>query len=311
MSKESKERRRVLSLLAGTDELTDAFLNLDRLPLTTKEKKSQPHWHGGGVCIKFAQSNAQFKNEIHVYCLLRALMIQIEHKWHSTQSGRRGRPSSKNWQWSPKKKIQKANNSPEVKLERAIAQATLEKAQSDPEKAEWSNHIPICASYLSDHADGQTCIDVARRHRDGEYTFFELKWESNNPLYAAMQLLRYFTVYLFTRCHLVELGYSNCTQSMLEAQKIHLGVLAPPPFYGYKIRGCQEAQLYELGWFEQSVDAAVQKFVRECTPQELCLRDVSFAFYKLPEPPGTPRETIDTIAKTIVTDPSCIKRVYN
>ncbi len=181
MAKRSKPRGCVSSLLDGTDEFADAFLNLNRLPLTSAQMKSRPLWQGRGVCIEFSRSNSQFQDEVHVYCLLKALMAQIELNWKSAQNGRWGKPSAKNWRWDPQVKIAPKNNSPEVLLERAIAQATLEKAQGVPAKAEWSNHIPTCAGYLSSHSDGQTCIDIARRHKKEEYSLFELKWNSNTP----------------------------------------------------------------------------------------------------------------------------------
>ncbi len=129
-----------------------------------------------------------------------------------------GQPSIENWRFDKHTEIDGANISRETRLERLIALLT---------DGDWANQIPIAAGLCD--GGGHCCIDLARR--DGsEYWLFELKVDSNNPLYAAIQMLRYGTLYLFWRLH-PELIRNQEQQPVLTAQTIHLRILAPRAFY--------------------------------------------------------------------------------
>ena len=97
------------------------------------------------------------------------------------------------------------------------------------------------------------------------YALIELKTESDTPLYAAFEILLYGLIYLFSRCHMRELGYDMKDQRLLGADSIHLRVLASDQFY-------KEGP--SLGWLERDLNDAIRWFAK--TKRNDLVMDFSF-----------------------------------
>jgi hypothetical protein len=100
--------------------------------------------------------------------------------------------------------------------------------------------------------------------------FVELKWESNNPVYAAFEVLSYGVIYLFSRKFL---SRHYGTREWMKKSAILLSVLAPAPFY----ENCLHAGLRN---FENSLDSAIRSLVHRHFGHDL---KMGFCFARFPE----------------------------
>lgn len=108
----------------------------------------------------------------------------------------------------------------EVALERSI----VLQGGSD----QWTCQMPTASGLHGEHVNKRRSIDLVRRSIEGVYTFVELKTTSDQPLYAAFEILGYGLAYLHARrAGLRGLGRYN----VMEAQRIDLVVLAPEAWY--------------------------------------------------------------------------------
>jgi hypothetical protein len=92
----------------------------------------------------------------------------------------------------------------------------------------WGNDVPT-ASGLVNSRGRQMNVDLAHRVAGG-FEFIELKWTSNTPYDAAMQILRYGAIYMLYRLD-AELKERFREHAMLQASRIGLEVLAPAAYY--------------------------------------------------------------------------------
>jgi hypothetical protein len=141
--------------------------------------------------------------------------------------------SAENWRWhSPQPQISAHNTSPEVAIERAVAQAAVALGRSD-----WSNQVPAASGLLGVGSDRRRAIDLVRRLGERHFQFIELKIASDAPLYAAVELLGYASLWLVARS-----DPPLRPSVLLEADTIDLRVLAPSTFYdGYELQDLERA----------------------------------------------------------------------
>ena len=150
------------------------------------------------------------------------------------------------------------NQSPEKTLEKAIV--TLEPPGI------WANQVPTASGLYEGHRDRHRNIDLVQRSAPGEYAFIELKVGSDTPSYAAMEVLQYAALYTFARRHYTD---DECVQhALLQAETIHLRVLAPRSFYGKE----------PIDGLERSITEGLAAF---CAP-ESCAWMMDFAFLAFP-----------------------------
>ncbi len=168
--------------------------------------------------------------------LIRDMLAQIRANWDQRNSR-----SKENWRWEKKPDHDPKNCSLEVKLERKIVKST---------DADWVNQVPI-ASGLTASAGGRRAIDLVHRCGDGWYEFIELKvnGRAGTPLFAAMEILQYGALYMFSRENAQALGYERT--GMLGARGIHLKVAAPAEYY----------KSYDLAWLEPRLNAGLDQFL--------------------------------------------------
>lgn len=141
--------------------------------------------------------------------------------------------STENWRWhSPQPQISAHNASPEVVVERAVAQAAVALGRSD-----WSNQVPVASGLVGGIGDRRRAIDLVRRRGERHFQLDELKIASDTPLYAAVELLGYASLWLIA-CS----DPPSRSSVLLEADTIDLRVLAPSTFYdGYELQDLERA----------------------------------------------------------------------
>ncbi|THJ17142.1 MAG: hypothetical protein CAF45_016665 [Nitrospira sp. CG24E] len=220
-------------ILDGVNDIIDKALGLDF-------KAKTPLYGHKTACQRLtSESPRDFDGRL----LIETIYGQIENSDRREKS-----PSKQNWRWYPNPKIDPENDSPEVRLERAIVAL--------PGNG-WANQIPTASGLVNEHLDKTRNIDLVHWCKDGWYEFLELKVESNTPLFAAMEILQYGILYIFSRAYRVALGYRPHENPLLYGEGVHLKVLAPEDYY--KDRG----ELYKLEWLEKKINDGLQVFLSE------------------------------------------------
>lgn len=170
------------------------------------------------------QVNENSSTAIHRQAIVEALFERVEANWARCIGALSRPPSTQNWRWwDPKFEIAPENRSPEVTLEREIVRAARALGRKD-----WSNQVPI-ASGIVGGGDRRRAIDLVHQRALGGFDFVELKIESDNPIFAAVEILQYGFVWLLSRQDQDVLGYRGRT--LIEASDVQLSVLAPSAYY--------------------------------------------------------------------------------
>lgn len=163
----------------------------------------------------------------------------ISSNWLTSGAAANVNRSRQNWRWTLQPQIGAANRSPEVVLERAIAAASAAHGRTD-----WANQIPVASGLIVGAADGRRAIDLAQQRGDRHYELIELKVASDTPLYAAVELLGYASLWLLARQ-----AIPGHAPALLAADRVDLRVLAPAAFYAP----------FQLERLERSIDADVRR----------------------------------------------------
>jgi len=217
-----------ISILCGVDDIIDEWVSF------SQPEGKRPYYHHKKNYQRWAARGPQ---ELDGLRLTQAIYQRIATNWDPSSI----RKSKENWRWRPCLKVSAHNKSAEVPLERAVVGLKL---------AEWTNHVPTASGLCGSNPGKHRCVDLVRRTGDLHYEFIELKVGANNPLYAAMEILQYGMLYLFTRTHLAELCYNpNTLPELLQAIVVHLRVLAPTNYYKYY-----------LWWFEDVLNKGISKY---------------------------------------------------
>jgi len=200
-----------LSLFEGVDRLaTDYFgiTSIGHWSAMLKLGKAPPAAFDGPAFVSklFSQVSANWNG-----CL--AALAALDHL-----------PSRENWRWfDPKYECSDHNRSAEVTLERNIVKAARSQNRMD-----WSNQVPVASGVIKG-GDRKRAIDLVHQRGPSAFDFVELKVESNNPLYAAVEILQYGFVWLLSRLSQDALGYGG--RPLIQASDVQLSVLAPQAYY--------------------------------------------------------------------------------
>ena len=215
----------------------------------------RPHYRHKAAYDRLSLS---FLASLDVCDLLHKIYRQIETNWKARTY--RNNPSKENWRFKPQPKISPHNKGLEIKLQKAIIR--IRKNASSRDATNWVNHIPT-ASGLWDHkCDKHRAIDLVHllpgKSRYDEAEFIELKVDRNSghPLHAAIEVLLYGVLYIFSRRHFKDLQYDGENQPLLQAKTIHLVVLAPFTKY------YADCKLDCLEMLENKIMGGVERFVQ-------------------------------------------------
>lgn len=231
-------------ILKDVDKIIDDILGV------TSIGKTSPHYRNKEACDQLHLHRVPLKN--FAAELLKKVYNQIESNW----KGRlyKKHPSKENWRFQQNRNIDKENKSLEIQLQRAIVNINQ---NMWPDAKNWANHVPT-ASGLWDHkCDKHRAIDLVHvcpgQNQYDTVEFIELKVDtkSGHPLYAAIEVLLYGLLYIFSRRHLEELEYKLTKQPLLQAKAIHLVVLAPYKYYDG----------YQFDWLEEAITNGLKRFI--------------------------------------------------
>ena len=129
-------------------------------------------------------------------------------------------PSDKNWRLQ--KDVDYSTKSHEVSLERTIVSTCKN----------WWNQVPVASGLVDSSGNKHAKIDLVNQ-TDGGFDFVELKWNSDNAVYATVEILRYALIYLFSLVNKEEFDYmkEGRNTELMRASRIQLQVLAPRSYY--------------------------------------------------------------------------------
>ena len=224
------------SILNGTYRIIDQFFGVTHIG------KRAPHYGNKTACLTLSDSPP---NGLNGFELVERIFRRIEANWDN--SPRRGKlPSRENWRHE--RSIEEEGQRLEVRLERAIAKLGRKR---------WANQVPTSSGLMGAHLDKTRNIDLVYDCGNGRYKFVELKVNSNTPLFAAMEILGYGLIYLFSRL------YRNPSDKiMLDAKSIHLKVLAPYKYYYYITKTpVRHDEKYQLAWLEDLINDGLGTFL--------------------------------------------------
>jgi len=197
---------RPASILDGVDAIVDRTLGVMNIGATA------PHYRH--ITAYRAVANGAMIDGV---TLIQEMFRRIESNWpgNSCRGG-------ENWRWEKKTYIDERNSSPEKRFEKTVA----------AECGEWYNMIPVASGVLPVAQEGGRRIDLARQCGVGWFEFVELKIgdKCETPLHAAVEIVGYGLIYLFSRKYRQQLGYDS-RNILLSADRISLKVLAPAASY--------------------------------------------------------------------------------
>ena len=219
-----------MSICDGIDKIIDRHLGVE-------DVGKAPHYVHKTSCLRLSKEPPKgFSAKPMLFEILECL----EKNWGKSPRRKYAEPSNENWRFKPKPHISKKNVSLEKILEKKIANIG---------DKNWVNQVPT-ASGLWDHAsDKLRNIDLVHRLGPKRYEFIELKIKSDTPLKAAVEILVYGMLYIFSRR---QYGLSQKQdKELLQAETINLRVLAPLNFY----------DRYNLAWLEVELNSGLKSFL--------------------------------------------------
>lgn len=155
--------------------------------------------------------------------------IDPEGIYNSLERGWTGKPierSEKLWELRRATRIAPHNPYPEIILEKSVAMLAQRKHMSRC----YFNQCPTASGIFHPTRDRRSAVDLvywsASKRRA---SLMELKWRSDEPCDALLQVVRYGMIYLFCRVHRSALPLSN--RPLMDADHIALGVVAPKAYY--------------------------------------------------------------------------------
>jgi hypothetical protein len=162
---------------------------------------------------------------------LMTLHLRLSEKWRDcTAKNTKAGQSSSNWRWKAdpfdydqdERKKAGTKKDFEVQFERETA-IQLNKWSSN----KWANQVPVASGFIASRNDHKTALDFAHYNAEAkEITMFELKWASNDPLYAAFELVRYAFMLLIARREHPD-KIKTAGEQWRQAERVKLAVAAP------------------------------------------------------------------------------------
>lgn len=236
-----------MSILTGVGSLVDEWLQIE-------PKGKPPYYRHRTAALDLSRRQAPITR---TQDFLEASYARIGDNWRAAAEAGASNPSRENWRWKRHLELSPRNTSAEVGLERAIVAACGDA---------WSNQMPTASGLVGPAADKRAAVDLVYREGPTTYSFVELKVESDNALFAAVEILMYGLLFVWSRKNLGRLGYDVDEQPVLAASNVNLRVLAPNDYYC----GC------ELTNLANAIDQGLREFGKQ---DDLVL---GFAFRALP-----------------------------
>ena len=222
------------SILHGVDDHINQVLGLQARSLKYKHKES---------CQLFSK---QPQLNLDGKALVDGIYKRIKDNWNKQPSR-----SSENWRDIAQDRPSSDSKKLEVTLERRIVGCQW------PDSIKWVNQVPVASGLTDSPRDRKRAIDLVHLSvvSNNWYEFIELKVgkSGGTPLFAAMEILQYGVLYIFSRKNARQLGYDINAKPSLKAAGIHLQVLAPATYYNS----------YWLGWLKHKINDGVRCLLEE------------------------------------------------
>lgn len=145
-----------------------------------------------------------------------------------------------NWVWRYKEPGE--TDSDEVRLERAIAKL---------DESRWACQISTSSGVEGAYLHRRRAVDLVRHLGPYRYAFVELKTGSDNPLYAAFEILGYALAYLHARA---EGWIGSGNHNVFDAEQIELTILGPEDWYKYSDRRIEKKMDEGLAWLARELN---------------------------------------------------------
>ena len=221
-----------MSILAGIGNLVDDWLKIEA-------KGQAPHYRHRSAALELTRRNDPI---VGTSSFLEASYACIQSNWLAAIDAGYSNPSRANWRWKRHADLSAENRSPEIILERSIVRACGDG---------WSNQMPTASGLVGPSSDKRAAVDLVYREDPGRYSLIELKVDSDNPLFAAIEILLYGLLFVWSRDNQEKLGYDLEVQPVLSSRSVTLSVLAPIGYYrDYELTSLNTALndgLVELG----------------------------------------------------------------
>jgi len=201
-----------MSILQGIDELVDDWLDVEPIG-------KPPYFRHKSTAIEPSRRTTRIRD---ARPFLDACYSRIQQNWLAAIDSGYTNPSKENWRWKRHLDLAANNTSPELRLERAIVASCGES---------WSNQMPVASGLVGPASNKRAAVDLVYREDPTTYSLIELKVDSDNPLFAAIEILIYGLLFVWSRANQDSLGYDDKEQPVLGATDITLGVLAPERFF--------------------------------------------------------------------------------
>ena len=134
--------------------------------------------------------------------------------------------SEKLWELRHACNISSHNPYPETMLEYAVANLA-----ENGYMPEWFNQCPVASGMNDSSRYRRSCVDLVHWDKANKCArLVELKWESDDPLSAFSQILRYGAAYLFCRGHKGKLKFPAESLIEMNVRHVSLEVVAPHSF---------------------------------------------------------------------------------
>lgn len=255
-------------ILKGVGDVIDNALHLKFGKHPRYERKSNCRQLSGNPIydLNFEAFVSEIYNQLELNCAERLPEIR--------QGGKP--PGPENWRWKPLTNFaSREKRGLEVPFERLIATISTLPNTDEFNLRSWTNQMPV-ASGLTNEKEGGRRIDLVHRCPGGSaYDFIELKTsgpdDNDNPLHAAMEILIYGLVYVYSRAHREDLNYTSNQDPFKpnvladDTKTINLRVVTPERFYRQKT-GTGADEKYDLQWLEDAIDSGLASFLKVSSP---------------------------------------------
>ncbi len=114
----------------------------------------------------------------------------------------------------------------------------------------WFNQCPTASGITDSSRNKKSSVDLVHWNESTKHArLVELKWESNDPLYALCEVLQYGAAYVFCRAHRGKLPLQD--RPLMDARHVALEVAAPAHYYD----GCEVKVKNALAQMRAHLDA--------------------------------------------------------
>ena len=156
-------------------------------------------------------------------------MDNITDIYNQMEANYRGSPCSESkelWKLQYECNLFPSQQTPQTMLDKAVAMLAARGHMHG-----WFNRCPVAAGIIDPRADNNYRVDLVHWSESSKHARLvklKWKWQSNDPLSALMQILRYGAAYIFCRVHRNALPLRN--RPLMDAHHVSLEVVAPYSF---------------------------------------------------------------------------------